>query len=69
MKDRLRSRGKEVAHNLGRFRAGVRSEGMEALKERGILRRNAPHLVHDLAFVVPNNELWEAPVYGKGMKV
>lgn len=34
VKDRLRSRGKEVAHNLGRFRAGVRSEGIEALKER-----------------------------------
>ena len=26
---------------------------MEALKERGLLRQNAPHLVHDLAFVVP----------------
>ncbi|WP_446742864.1 glycerol-3-phosphate dehydrogenase/oxidase [Silvibacterium acidisoli] len=42
---------------------------MEALKERGILRRNAPHLVHDLAFVVPNYEWWEAPFYGIGMKV
>src|SRR5437763_11345339 len=26
---------------------------MEALKERGILLRNAPHLVHDLEFIVP----------------
>jgi glycerol-3-phosphate dehydrogenase len=42
---------------------------MEALKERGILRRNAPHLVHDLAFVVPNYTWWEAPFYGVGMKV
>lgn len=42
---------------------------MEALKERGILRRNAPHLVHDLAFIVPNYEWWEAPFYGIGMKV
>jgi glycerol-3-phosphate dehydrogenase len=42
---------------------------MEALKERGILRRNAPHLVHDLAFVVPNYFWWEAPFYGIGMKV
>lgn len=42
---------------------------MEALKERGILRRNAPHLVHDLPFVVPNYAWWEAPFYGVGMKV
>jgi len=42
---------------------------MESLKERGILRQNAPHLVHDLAFVVPNYDWWEAPFYGVGMKV
>jgi len=42
---------------------------MEALKERGILRRNAPHLVHELPFVVPNYRWWEAPFYGIGMKV
>src|SRR5512134_790285 len=42
---------------------------MEALKERGILRRNAPHLVHDLPFVVPNYQWWEAPFYGIGMRV
>jgi glycerol-3-phosphate dehydrogenase len=42
---------------------------MEALKERGLLRQNAPHLVSDLAFVVPNYEWWEAPFYGVGLKV
>lgn len=42
---------------------------MEALKERGILRQNAPHLVSDLPFVVPNYKWWEAPFYGIGMKV
>jgi glycerol-3-phosphate dehydrogenase len=42
---------------------------MEALKERGILRRNAPHLVRDLRFVVPNYAWWEAPFYGIGMRV
>jgi glycerol-3-phosphate dehydrogenase len=42
---------------------------MEALKERGILRLNAPHLVHDLRFVVPNYAWWEAPFYGIGMRV
>ncbi|HTS61978.1 MAG TPA: FAD-dependent oxidoreductase [Candidatus Acidoferrales bacterium] len=42
---------------------------MEALKERGILRENAPHLVSDLAFVVPNYEWWEAPFYGVGLRL
>jgi glycerol-3-phosphate dehydrogenase len=42
---------------------------MEALKERGRLRRNAPHLVHDLAFVVPSYDWWESPFYGLGLKV
>src|SRR5512134_3743973 len=42
---------------------------MEALKERGILRQNAPHLVHDLAFIVPNYAWWETPFYGIGMRV
>jgi glycerol-3-phosphate dehydrogenase len=42
---------------------------MEALHERGLLRRNAPHLVHDLGFVVPNYAWWETPFYGIGMKV
>ena len=34
MSERLRNRGKQAAHNLGRFRAGVQAEGVEALKER-----------------------------------
>jgi glycerol-3-phosphate dehydrogenase len=42
---------------------------VEALKERGILRQNAPHLVTGLAFVVPNYAWWEAPFYGLGLEV
>lgn len=42
---------------------------MEALKERGLLRQNAPHLVHDLPFIVPNYDWWEAPFYGLGLKM
>jgi len=42
---------------------------MSALKERGLMRKNAPHLVHDLAFVVPNYSWWEAPFYGIGLKL
>src|SRR5579872_4341818 len=41
----------------------------EALRERGILRRNAPHLVRDLSFIVPNYRWWEGPYYGLGLKV
>jgi glycerol-3-phosphate dehydrogenase len=42
---------------------------MEALHERGILHRNAPHLVKDLSFIVPNYKWWEGPYYGLGLKV
>jgi hypothetical protein len=34
MRSRLKVRGKEAARNLGRFRAGVQAEGIEALRER-----------------------------------
>ena len=42
---------------------------MEALKERGILLKNAPHLVKNQAFIVPNYRWWEGPYYGIGLKV
>jgi glycerol-3-phosphate dehydrogenase len=42
---------------------------LEALKERGLLLQNAPHLVRDLAFIVPNYEWWETPFYGFGLKL
>ncbi|MEO7924061.1 MAG: glycerol-3-phosphate dehydrogenase/oxidase [Chitinophagaceae bacterium] len=42
---------------------------MEALKERGLLLKNAPHLVHNQQFVVPNYKWWEKPFYGIGLKI
>jgi glycerol-3-phosphate dehydrogenase len=64
------SRSTKLVHGGVRYlQQGNVALVMEALKERGILRRNAPHLVHDLAFVVPNYAWWEAPFYGIGMKV
>jgi glycerol-3-phosphate dehydrogenase len=42
---------------------------MEALKERGLLRKNAPHLVKNQSFVIPNYKWWENPFYGIGLKV
>ena len=64
------SRSTKLVHGGVRYlEQGNISLVMEALKERGILRQNAPHLVSDLAFVVPNYEWWEAPFYGIGLKV
>ena len=64
------SRSTKLVHGGVRYlQQGNVSLVMEALRERGILRQNAPHLVHDLAFVVPNYVWWEAPFYGIGMKV
>jgi len=41
----------------------------ESLRERGLLTRNAPHLVNHLAFIVPNYTWWEGPFYGAGLKI
>jgi glycerol-3-phosphate dehydrogenase len=64
------SRSTKLVHGGVRYlRQGNIPLVMEALRERGILRRNAPHLVQDLGFVVPNYDWWEAPFYGIGLKV
>ncbi|HWN99768.1 MAG TPA: glycerol-3-phosphate dehydrogenase/oxidase [Blastocatellia bacterium] len=64
------SRSTKLVHGGVRYlEQGNISLVMEALKERGLLRQNAPHLVSDLGFVVPNYEWWEAPFYGIGLKV
>ena len=64
------SRSTKLVHGGVRYlEQGNISLVMEALKERGLLRQNAPHLVHDLPFVVPNYSWWEAPFYGVGLKV
>ena len=41
----------------------------EALRERGILLRNAPHLVHLRDFLVPAYHWHELPYYGTGLKL
>ena len=40
---------------------------LEALRERGRMLRNAPHLAHKRAFVVPAYAWWEFPFYGVGL--
>jgi glycerol-3-phosphate dehydrogenase len=64
------SRSTKLVHGGVRYlQQGNISLVMEALKERGLLLQNAPHLVTDLQFVVPNYAWWEAPFYGIGLKV
>ena len=64
------SRSTKLVHGGVRYlQQGNLSLVMEALRERGLLLRNAPHLVSDLEFIVPNYAWWEAPFYGIGMKV
>lgn len=41
----------------------------DALRERGHMLRNAPHLVHDQQFVVPAYSYTSIPYYGFGLKV
>jgi glycerol-3-phosphate dehydrogenase len=41
----------------------------DALRERGHMLRNAPHLVHDRQFVVPAYSYFSLPYYGFGLKV
>src|ERR1700688_3923051 len=64
------SRSTKLVHGGVRYlEQGNVSLVMEALKERGLLLQNAPHLVRNLGFVVPNYEWWEAPFYGIGLKL
>ena len=42
---------------------------LDALRERGFMRRNAPHLVHDLCFVVPAYSYSSLPYYGFGLQL
>jgi glycerol-3-phosphate dehydrogenase len=64
------SRSTKLVHGGVRYlEQGNVSLVMEALKERGLLLRNAPHLVRNLGFVVPNYDWWEAPFYGVGLKL
>jgi glycerol-3-phosphate dehydrogenase len=64
------SRSTKLVHGGVRYlRQGNISLVLEALRERGRLAKNAPHLVHDLAFVIPSYNRWDGPFYGVGMKV
>src|ERR1039457_1390086 len=64
------SRSTKLVHGGVRYlEQGNISLVIEALRERGLLRQNAPHLVTYLEFVVPSYDWWESPFYGLGLKV
>jgi glycerol-3-phosphate dehydrogenase len=64
------SRSTKLVHGGVRYlKQGNISLVLEALRERGLLCENAPHLVHHLAFIVPIYSWWEGPFYGIGMKI
>ncbi len=64
------SRSTKLVHGGVRYlEQGNVSLVMEALKERGLLRQNAPHLVSELACIVPSYAWWEGPFYGIGLKL
>ena len=64
------SRSTKLVHGGVRYlQNGDISLVIEALKERGIMRKNAPHLVQDLSFVIPSYDWWNSPFYGSGLKI
>jgi len=64
------SRSTKLIHGGVRYlKQGNISLVLEALKERGLLCRNAPHLVRNIAFVVPTYDWWEGTFYGVGLKL
>jgi glycerol-3-phosphate dehydrogenase len=64
------SRSTKLVHGGVRYLAqGQVHLVWEALHERGLLLKNAPHVVHSLPFVVPAYRWWEKPFYGLGLTI
>lgn len=64
------SRSTKLVHGGVRYlQQGDISLVLEALKERGLMIKNAPHLVKNQAFIIPNYEWWDGPFYQVGLKV
>lgn len=64
------SRATKLVHGGVRYLAqGNIALVREALQERCVLLKNAPHLAQPLPFVMPSYKFWESPFYGIGLKV
>ena len=63
------SRSTKLVHGGVRYLAQANiSLVREALKERGLLEKNAPHLVENQTFLIPNYTWWGGPYYTLGLK-
>ena len=63
------SRSTKLVHGGVRYlRQGNISLVVEALRERGILLRNAPHLCRPFRFVIPAYRRWDRALYGLWLK-
>src|ERR1700755_2474646 len=64
------SRSTKLVHGGVRYLAqGNIGLVVEALYERGLLLKNAPHLVKNLAFIIPNYHWWERIYYTIGLSL
>lgn len=64
------SRATKLAHGGVRYLAqGDIGLVREALRERGAMLNNAPHLAQRLGFVMPGYHWWERGFYGVGLKM
>lgn len=64
------SRSTKLVHGGVRYLAqGNIGLVREALYERGLLLKNAPHLVKNLAFIIPNYHWWERLYYTIGLSL
>ena len=64
------SRSTKLVHGGVRYLAqGDVPLVLEALHERGLLKKNAPHLVKDQCFLIPNYRHWDNFLYTVGLTV
>ncbi len=64
------SRCTKLVHGGVRYLAqGDISLVLELLHERGLMAKNASHLVKKQSFIIPNYDWWDRPFYTVGMKV
>lgn len=62
------SRSTKLVHGGVRYlQQGNLKLVLEALRERGRMLRNAPHVAHRRAFVIPAYSAWALPFYGTGL--
>src|SRR5947209_18000623 len=64
------SRSTKLIHGGVRYlRQGNLRLVRESLRERGLLLRNAPHIVHPIEFLLPCYSILELAFYGIGLKI